>query len=109
MDTPLVSIVTPVYNGEPYLAECIESVLAQTYDNWDYTIVDNASTDATPSIAARYAARDPRIRHLRFDELADVTANHNRAFESISPASEFCKMLQADYWLYPECLSRMVA
>ena len=107
-DAPLVSVVTPVYNGAEYLAECVESVLAQTYENWDYTIVDNASSDATPEIAQRFAARDARIRHLRFDELVGATANHNRAFDAISPASEFCKVVQADDWIYPECLSLMV-
>src|SRR5438552_3231392 len=43
--TPLVSVVTPVYNGERYLRECIESVLAQTYANWHYVIVDNCRTE----------------------------------------------------------------
>jgi glycosyltransferase involved in cell wall biosynthesis len=107
-DAPLVSIVTPVYNGAAYVAECVESVLAQTYENWDYTIVDNASSDATPEIAERSAARDSRIRHLRFDEFVDATANHNRAFEAISPESEFCKVVQADDWIYPECVALMV-
>ena len=50
---PLVSVVTPVYNGEPYIAECIESILAQTYSNWEYIIVDNRSTDATQLIAEK--------------------------------------------------------
>jgi glycosyltransferase involved in cell wall biosynthesis len=105
---PLVSIVTPVYNGAEYLAECVESVLAQTYENWRYTIVDNASTDATPKIAGEFARRDPRIRHLRFDEFVDATGNHNRAFEAVDPDSEFCKVVEADDWLYPECLTLMV-
>jgi glycosyltransferase involved in cell wall biosynthesis len=105
---PLVSVVTPVYNGETYIAECIESVLAQSYQHWDYTIVDNASTDATSEIARSYAARDPRIRHLRFDDFVDANRNHNRSFEAISPESEFCKMVQADDWLFPECIERMV-
>jgi glycosyltransferase involved in cell wall biosynthesis len=105
---PLVSVVTPVYNGEAYIRECIESVLAQTYENWEYTIVDNASEDATPDIAAEYAARDSRIRHLRFEELVGINDNHNRAFRAVSDASEYGKIVQADDWLYPECLERMV-
>jgi glycosyltransferase involved in cell wall biosynthesis len=108
VDAPLVSVLTPVHNGADYLPECIESVLAQTYPHWDYTIVDNASTDATPEIAERYALRDSRIRYLRFEELVDSTANHNRAFETMSAESEFCKVVQADDWLYPQCLSLMV-
>lgn len=108
-DSPLVSVVTPVHNGGDYLAECIDSVLAQTYPNWDYTIVDNASSDATPEISERFAARDSRIRHLRFEEFVDITSNHNRAFDAVNPESEFCKIVQADDWLYPECLSLMVA
>ena len=108
-DRPLVSVVVPVYNGGDYLAECLESVVAQDYETWDCTIVDNASNDGTAEIAARFAARDSRIRHLRFDAHVDVTANHNRAFDAISEGSEFCKVVQADDWMYPECLTRMVA
>ena len=48
---PLVSIVTPAYNEEKYLSTCIESVLAQTYSNWDYMIVNNCSADRTLAIA----------------------------------------------------------
>lgn len=105
---PLVSIVTPVYNGGPYLAECIDSIVAQTYASWNCTIVDNASSDSTPDIAEAYACRDSRIRHVRFDDFVDSTANHNRAFETIGDESEFCKVVQGDDWLFPNCLSRMV-
>ena len=59
---PLVSIVTPVYNEAEYLAECIESVLAQSYQNWEYTIVDNCSKDGSAEIARHYAGKDRRIR-----------------------------------------------
>ena len=50
---PKVMVLTPVYNGAAYLRECIESVLAQDYQNWEYLIVDNCSTDGCPEIAAR--------------------------------------------------------
>jgi glycosyltransferase involved in cell wall biosynthesis len=62
-EEPLVSVVTPVYNGEEFLAECIESVLAQTYSNIEYTIVNNCSTDRSLDIALSYAAQDGLIVH----------------------------------------------
>ena len=55
-EQPLVNVVTPVYNGAEFIRECIESVLAQTYSNWEYIIVDNCSTDGTPDIAREYQA-----------------------------------------------------
>ena len=105
---PLVSVVTPVYNGAAYIAECIESVLRQTYRSWDFTVVDNASTDGTPEIVERLGMKDSRVRLRRFDELVPANDNHNRAFRAISAESEYCKIVQADDWLYPECLERMV-
>jgi glycosyltransferase involved in cell wall biosynthesis len=105
---PLVSVVTPVYNGEQYLRECIESVLAQTYTHWDYTIVNNCSTDRTLDIAREYAARDPRIRIHSNETFVYVIENHNIAFRQISPQSKYCKVVAADDWLFPECLEKMV-
>jgi glycosyltransferase involved in cell wall biosynthesis len=105
---PLVSVVTPVYNGEQYLRECIESVLSQTYATWDYTIVNNCSTDGTLRIAEEYAARDPRIRIHDNHTFVRVIANHNIALRQISPRSKYCKVLAADDWLFPECLEKMV-
>src|ERR1044071_7298806 len=109
MSQPLVSVVTPVYNNAAHFEECIESVLAQTYRNWEYTIVDNCSTDGSGEIARRYAARDSRIRVVRNDQFLRVMANHNRALRAISPDSKYCKMVFADDWIFPECLERMVA
>ena len=106
---PLVGIATPVYNGGEYLAECIESVLSQSHKNFVYVIVDNASTDSTPEVAARFAMQDSRVRHLRFEEFVSATDNHNRAFAAIDPAAEFCKIVQADDWISPDCVRQMVA
>lgn len=107
-DTPLVSIITPVYNGASFLSECIDSVLKQTYQNWEYLIVDNCSTDGTAAIIRGYMERDPRIRVLTNDRTVDVIANHNIAFARIAGDSVYCKLVQADDWMFPECLERMV-
>lgn len=109
LNEPFVSIVTPVYNGEAYLRECIESVLVQTYSNWEYIILNNASTDGTLRIAQEYSGRDKRIRVYSNDSLLPIIANHNRAFRLISPESKYCKVVSADDWIFPECLARMVA
>ena len=105
---PLVSVVTPVYNGEQYLSECIESVLAQTYPHWEYIIVNNCSTDDTLPIIERYSRSDTRIRVFNNQTFVDAIDNHNIALGYLSPASRYCKVLQADDWLYPSCLERMV-
>jgi glycosyltransferase involved in cell wall biosynthesis len=105
----LVSVLTPVYNGARFLRECIESVLAQTYSNWEYTIVNNCSTDETLAIADEYAKRDVRVRVRSNDSFLDIIANHNRAFSLISTESKYCKVVSADDWLFPECLATMVS
>jgi glycosyltransferase involved in cell wall biosynthesis len=105
---PFVSVVTPIYNGERYLRECIESVLAQSYTHWDYTIVNNCSTDRTLEIAREYADKDPRIRIHNNDNFVQVIENWNIAFRQISPTSKYCKPVAADDMLLPECVERMV-
>jgi glycosyltransferase involved in cell wall biosynthesis len=105
---PLVSIITPVYNGGSYLAECIESVLAQTYSRWEYLILDNQSTDSTPEIARSYAMRDERIRVVRTERFVDVIENHNIACRSIPAEASYVKFVHADDWLFPRCIEEMV-
>jgi glycosyltransferase involved in cell wall biosynthesis len=106
---PRLSVVTPVYNNADDIAQCIESVLAQTYQNWDYTIVDNCSTDGSVDIASRYAAQDRRIRVLKNRHFLRAVANHNRALRQISSESKYCKIVFADDWIFPRCLEEMVA
>lgn len=106
---PLVSVVSPAYNEEEHIAECIESVLAQTYTRWEYTIVNNCSTDRTGEIAESYAAKDSRIRVVTNTSLLPAVANFNFALRQVPPESKYCKMVLADDWMFPECLERMTA
>jgi len=105
---PLVSVVTPFHNTAPYLVQCIESVLAQSYKQFEYILVDNCSTDGSCEIAAGYARRDPRIRLIRRESLLPQVQNYNAALAEISAASRYCKVVQADDYIFPECLRLMV-
>src|SRR6187455_2885933 len=105
----LVSVVTPVYNGAEYIRECIESVIRQTYPHWEYTIVNNRSTDNTLAIAEEYARQDPRIRVVTNDKFVRAMENYNIAVRQLSPESRYCKVVAADDWVFPQCLELMVA
>lgn len=106
---PLVSVVTPVYNGVRYLAECIDSVLNQTYENWEYIIVNNCSKDGSLEIARDYAKKDSRIRVHDNKEFLSMVENFNHSLFQISPESQYCKIVHADDLLFPDCISKMVA
>ena len=108
MAEPLVSVVTPVYNGEEYLDECIASVVAQSYGNWRYTIVNNCSTDRSAEIAESWAARDPRVCVVHNEGFLGQVENLNRAMALTDPESRWTKMVLADDWIFPACLERMV-
>ena len=72
---PQVSIGMPVYNGEKFIREALDSLLAQTFTDFELIISDNASTDGTEAICREYAARDPRIRYVRQSENRGAAAN----------------------------------
>ncbi len=105
---PFVSIVTPVYNGEKDLEECIESVLAQTYQNWEYIIVNNCSTDRSLEIAESYAGKDNRIHVFTNTDFLTSLQNFNHSLRKISSRSKYCKIVHADDWIFPECIEKMV-
>lgn len=104
---PRVTIGVPVFNGEAFLAETIDSLLNQTFSDFEVVISDNASTDRTEQICRAYAARDPRIRYYRSDINRGAGWNHNRVFELAR--GEFFKWNSADDLCVPEFLARCVA
>ncbi len=79
--TPRLSVGLPVYNGENYVAESLEALLGQTYEDYELIIADNASTDGTADICRQYAAQDPRIRYFRQPKNVGLAPNHNFAVE----------------------------
>lgn len=105
---PTVSVITPYYNTGDYIEECIRSVLAQSFSDFEYLLVNNCSDDHSPSVARRYAAADSRIRLINNETFLEQLQNYNGAMRQISPHSIFCKIVQADDWIYEDCLSEMV-
>lgn len=91
MTQPLVSVITPFYNTAPYLAQCIESVLAQSDTQFEYIVVDNCNTDGSYEIAEKYARQDPRIRPFRRSQLPPQLRNYNDALTKISDAASIAK------------------
>ena len=104
---PRVTVGVPVFNGESFLAETLDSLLNQTFSDFEIVISDNASTDRTEEICRAYAARDPRIRYYRSDANRGAAWNHNRVFELAR--GEYFKWNSADDLCAPEFLARCVA
>ncbi|MBI5098007.1 MAG: glycosyltransferase family 2 protein [Nitrospirae bacterium] len=105
---PLVSICTPVYNGEESLEDCIKGVLNQTYKNFEYIIVDNASTDNSPLIIEEYRKKYPRIRVYRNEKTVCMEDNFNICAGYCSDNSKWIKYALADDYLFPDCVEKMV-
>lgn len=96
----------PVHNGGAYLEVAVESLLCQTYEDFDLLIADNASTDDTPLVAARLAARDRRVRFVRNERNLGATANFRRVLcEATGP---YFKWACADDWCAPDLLELCV-
>lgn len=105
--TPRVSIVLPTYNGAAYLAESIQSCLDQTYTDFELIVVDDASTDETPTIIADFAARDPRVRPIRHAANQRLPAALNTGFAAAR--GECFTWTSDDNRYLPNALAQMVA
>ena len=101
-----MTIGLPVFNAEEYLAQALESILAQTYQDFEIIISDNASTDNTPQICREYASRDNRIRYYRNRRNLGLSANFNRVFQLSS--SKYFKWAAYDDIHAPDFLEKCV-
>lgn len=103
---PSLSVVTAVYNGEKYLAEAIESILNQTYSDFDYILVNDGSTDKTADILSHYQREDQRIR-VSFQAHCGLAATRNRLFELAR--GTYVAILDADDIAFPDRLARQMS
>lgn len=106
LSRPRVSIGLPVYNGEQYLKEAIDSILSQTFADFELVISDNASTDATQSICQEYAAKDRRVCYYRNELNLGLSWNFNRVFEL--SVGEYFKWTGHDDVCKPKLLAQCV-
>ena len=104
---PRVSVGLPLYNAEAFLEETLEALLAQSYDDFELIIADNASTDRTGAICRAYAGRDERVRYVRSDRNRGAAPNFNRVFELAT--GEYFKWAAYDDRCAPTFLERCVA
>lgn len=104
--TPLVSVVVPVYNCVAFIDAAMQSILAQTFTDFELLVSDNASTDGTWEALQRYTV-DPRVRLSRHASNVGATANFNAVSDLAN--GEFIKLVCGDDLLYPDCLAVQVA
>lgn len=100
MNTPLVSIITPTYNHEKYITDCINSVISQTYQNWEMIIVDDGSTDNTYGIAKSFAEKDPRIKTFTQQNIGIFRLAETYNFALKESCGKYIAVLEGDdVWL----------
>lgn len=102
----LVSIILPIYNGQKYMRESIDSIIAQTYLNWELLIIDDGSTDHTSEIASEYVSNDSRIHYFKNSKNLRLPRTLNRGF-SLSHG-EYLTWTSDDNYYYPTALEHMV-
>lgn len=102
----VISICTQAYNAKAFLPRCIESILAQTYHNFEYILIDNGSTDGSRELMVQYAAQDSRIKLIRFES---NIVNPWRWISKERSSGKYIAMLDSDDWLEPTFLERMVS
>ena len=103
----MIAIIIPIYNAEAYLAQAIESVIAQSYKDWHLIVLDDGSQDGSFAIAQRYAQRDARIQaYTQINSGVAITRNNGL---KLAGASQFVMFLDNDDYLDPQALTTLHA
>ncbi len=103
----MVSIITPLHNAEKFIAQTIESVLAQTYQEWEMIIVDDLSLDHSASIVEAYVQKDPRITLIKQKQKSGPAGARNRAIQAAQ--GRYIAFLDADDLWMPEKLEKQIS
>ena len=101
-----MSVCIPVFNGESYIAQALESVLSQTFLDFEVIITDNCSTDKTLQIIKNISQKNPRMKVFSNEENLGIVGNFNRCLHLAN--AKYVKFLCADDLLLPTCLEQMV-
>ena len=104
--SPKISVIVPVYNVEKYLSECIQSILNQTYQNFELILVNDGSTDTSCDICRKFAALDSRIRCVAIDNSG---ANHARKMGVVAAIGEYSMFVDADDTIASDALAKMLS
>src|SRR5688572_27460772 len=102
----MISVVMPVFNGQRFLAQAMNSLLAQTFHDFEIIVVDDGSTDASPAILRDYAERDSRVRVIHGDH-AGISAALNRGIEAST--HEWIARIDADDVASPDRFAKQIA
>ncbi|MCL2338331.1 MAG: glycosyltransferase, partial [Proteobacteria bacterium] len=102
---PVISVIMPAYNAEKYIADAIDSVLRQTFRDWELIIVNDGSTDKTPGIAKKYAGLDVRIRVIDQKNAGTIAAKNAAASAA---SGKYLFPLDSDDMIAPVCLERLL-
>ena len=105
-ENELISVIIPVHNAEPYLEQCINSIIDQTYRNLEIILVDDGSEDESPAICARFAEQDSRIRVIRRENGGPGPAR-NTGLDAA--AGSFIAFVDSDDWIEPDMYERLLA
>jgi len=105
--TNLVSIITPVHNSELFLEKCLQSVLSQTYSNWEHILIDDCSTDNSFSIIMKYVQNDSRVNYVKLNKNSGAGIARNKAIELAK--GRFIAFLDSDDLWHPTKLKKQLA
>ncbi len=103
-----LSIIMTVYNGEKYVSQTIESILSQSYNSFEFIIIDDASTDNTYQICEKYSLQDNRIRLYKNKQNLWVVKTRNVLLDKISSDSKYIAIIDADDIAYPERMRKQI-